>query len=105
MKKSEFLSIKKCVKYGQYEIIGHSFGTSAMGYLTNYKLIINDKDHEKQFNRKVYYICFSSKSWFKVKHGGTFYNNRFLLKYVQYDKKIESVLFGDSEVLSEKLHA
>lgn len=105
MKKTEFLSIKECVKSGQYEIINHSYGTSSMGYLTNYKLIINNKEHENKFNRKVYYICFSSKSWFKVKHEGVFYNNHFLPKYEQYDKKIESVLFGSDEVLSEKLHA
>lgn len=105
MKKLELQSIKKCVKNGSYEITNHSYGTSSMGYLTNYKITINDKEHEKQFNRKIYYICFSSKSWFKVKNEGVFYNNHYLSKYEKYDKEIEAVLFGDNEALSEKLNA
>ena len=57
-KNQNFLSIKECVKNGQYEITNHSYGTSSMGYLTNYKITINNKEHENKFNRKIYYICF-----------------------------------------------
>lgn len=103
MKKLELESIKRIVAQGNYRITPHSYGTSGMGYLVNYKLVINDVDHIKKYNRQVYYICFSSKNWYKVKYTGTYYNNRFLEKYAYYDEKIEGVIYGDNKTLASKL--
>ena len=103
MKKNELNSIKQCVKNGEFRISPHSYGTSSAGYLVNFELYITSKEHRSTFNRDVYYICFSSKTWYKVKYEGVFYNEHFLAKYKQYDDEIESVLYGDCKVLSEKL--
>ena len=105
MKKTEIQNIKKIVASGDFTINAHSYGTYGAGYITNFTLILNNKEHEKLFNRKVYYICFSSGSWFKVKKEGVIYNNHYHAKYKKYDEKIEAVIYGDCKVLSERLTA
>lgn len=103
MKKVELLSIKESVKIGLYDVSLHSYGTSSMGYLVNYKLTIKNENHINFFGRSVYFICFSSKSWYVVKYEGAFYNHHFLSKYSVYDEEIESVIYGSRERLSELL--
>lgn len=103
MKKIELLSIKQCIKNGAYSVTLHSYGTSSMGYLVNYRLTIKDPVHVSAFNRSKYFICFSSKAWYVVKYEGAFYNHHFLSKYAVYDEEIESVFLGSRERLSELL--
>lgn len=104
MKKDEFLSIKEAVKNNQFTVALHSYGTSSSGYLLNYTLWISNKPHEYIFGQTEYYLCFSSKKWYKVKKNGVVYNWNYLEKYRKYDEEIESVLFGNNELLSELLN-
>jgi len=102
MRKNELKSIKEIIENGDYTISHHSYGTCTAGYLVNFKLTVNNKEHENTFNRSVYFLGFSSRGWYVLKYEGVFYNNHYNDKYRKYDEEIEAVLFSKNNALLSK---